>query len=35
MNAITVIKKGEKFVAQFRFDYATKDVVKAAGFRFD
>lgn len=35
MNAITVIKKGEKYVAMFRFDYETKDRVKAAGFRFD
>lgn len=35
MNAITVLKKGEKYVAMFRFDYETKDHVKAQGFRFD
>lgn len=35
MNAITVLKKGDKYVAMFRFDYETKDHVKAQGFRFD
>lgn len=35
MNAISVVKKGDRFVAKFKFDYATKDIVKAAGFRFN
>lgn len=35
MNAITVVQKGDKYVAKFRFDFETKDRIKAAGFRFD
>jgi hypothetical protein len=35
MNKITVTKTGSKWVARFAFDFATKDHVKAAGFRFD
>jgi SWI/SNF-related matrix-associated actin-dependent regulator 1 of chromatin subfamily A len=35
MNAITVIKKGDRHVAMFRWSTETKDRVKAAGFRFD
>lgn len=35
MNVVTVRKNGDKYVAQFRFDYETKDSVKQAGFRFD
>lgn len=35
MNAVTIRKNGNKYVAQFRFDYETKDKVKQAGFRFD
>ena len=35
MNPITVQKNGDKYIAKFRFDYETKDHVKAAGFRFD
>jgi len=33
--SITVTQEGGKFIARFPFDYATKDLVKAAGFRFD
>ena len=33
--AITVTHEGGRYVARFPFDYATKDLVKAAGFRFD
>lgn len=33
--AITVIREGNRWVARFPWDVATKDVVKAAGFRFD
>jgi SWI/SNF-related matrix-associated actin-dependent regulator 1 of chromatin subfamily A len=32
---ITVTQEGARYVARFAFDYATKDLVKAAGFRFD
>jgi SWI/SNF-related matrix-associated actin-dependent regulator of chromatin subfamily A-like protein 1 len=35
MSSITVTQEGGKFIARFPFDYATKDLVKAAGFRFD
>jgi hypothetical protein len=35
MNAITVVKKGDRHVALFRWSVETKDRVKAAGFRFD
>jgi SWI/SNF-related matrix-associated actin-dependent regulator 1 of chromatin subfamily A len=35
MSKITVTKDGARWVARFAFDYATKDVVKAAGFQFD
>ena len=35
MSKITVAREGDKWVAKFAFDFATKDVVKAAGFRFD
>lgn len=35
MPAINVIQTGSRFEAHFKFDYATKDLVKAAGFRFD
>ena len=33
--AITVLKKGDRHVAMFRWSTETKDRVKAAGFRFD
>jgi SWI/SNF-related matrix-associated actin-dependent regulator 1 of chromatin subfamily A len=32
---ITITQEGGRYVARFAFDYATKDLVKAAGFRFD
>jgi len=35
MNAITVIKRAEKYIAMFRWSAETKDAVKAAGFRFN
>ena len=35
MTDITVTKEGSRWVARFPFDYATKDLVKACGFRFD
>ena len=34
MTQITVTKEGARYVARFQFDWATKDAVKAAGFRF-
>jgi SWI/SNF-related matrix-associated actin-dependent regulator 1 of chromatin subfamily A len=33
--SIKVVKKGDRWIAQFEFSYALKDLVKAAGFRFD
>lgn len=33
--SITVTKEGDRYVARFAFSYETKDLVKAAGFRFD
>jgi SWI/SNF-related matrix-associated actin-dependent regulator 1 of chromatin subfamily A len=33
--AINVTKEGNRWVARFPFSYETKDLVKAAGFRFD
>jgi SWI/SNF-related matrix-associated actin-dependent regulator of chromatin subfamily A-like protein 1 len=35
MNAITIVKRGEKWLAMFPWSIETKDRVKAAGFRFD
>lgn len=37
MSTVTIVEKiaGKRWEARFAFDYATKDVVKAAGFRFD
>jgi SWI/SNF-related matrix-associated actin-dependent regulator 1 of chromatin subfamily A len=35
MNAITVIKRGERWLALFHWSAAIKDRVKAAGFKFD
>ena len=32
---ITVTREGNTWIARFPFDYATKDRVKEAGFRFD
>jgi hypothetical protein len=32
---ITVTKEGQRWVARFPFSYELKDLVKAAGFRFD
>lgn len=32
---ITISQEGARWVARFPFDWATKDVVKAAGFKFD
>lgn len=34
MTQVTVTKEGARYVARFQFDWATKDAVKAAGFRF-
>jgi SWI/SNF-related matrix-associated actin-dependent regulator 1 of chromatin subfamily A len=34
MNKITVTKEGERYIARFTFDWATKDVVKNSGFTF-
>ena len=34
MNPIKITKEGERWLARFKFDYTTKDIVKAAGFRF-
>jgi SWI/SNF-related matrix-associated actin-dependent regulator 1 of chromatin subfamily A len=33
--ALSIIRQGDKWIARFPFSYETKDVVKAAGFRFD
>lgn len=35
MNQITVTRRDQIYVAKFRFDFQTKDHVKAAGFKFD
>lgn len=35
MSDITISREGGKFIARFPFSYETKDLVKAAGFRFD
>jgi SWI/SNF-related matrix-associated actin-dependent regulator of chromatin subfamily A-like protein 1 len=35
MNSITVVKRGEKWLAMFPWSVETKDRIKAAGFRFD
>jgi SWI/SNF-related matrix-associated actin-dependent regulator 1 of chromatin subfamily A len=32
---ISVVKQGNRWIARFPFSYETKDVVKAAGFKFD
>ena len=32
---ITVARMGDRYVANFRFSWEAKDIVKAAGFRFD
>ena len=34
-SPITITREGARFVARFPFSYETKDLVKAAGFRFD
>jgi SWI/SNF-related matrix-associated actin-dependent regulator 1 of chromatin subfamily A len=33
--SIKVVKEGDRWIARFAFDHATKDLVKATGFRFD
>jgi SWI/SNF-related matrix-associated actin-dependent regulator 1 of chromatin subfamily A len=33
--AITIERQGNRYIARFPFSHATKDIVKAAGFRFD
>jgi SWI/SNF-related matrix-associated actin-dependent regulator 1 of chromatin subfamily A len=35
LSPITVVKKGDRWIARFAFSYETKDIVKNAGFRFD
>ena len=35
MTTITISQHGVRYLARFPFSYATKDLVKAAGFKFD
>jgi SWI/SNF-related matrix-associated actin-dependent regulator 1 of chromatin subfamily A len=35
MNQVTITRRGEKYVASFRWSIETKDALKATGFRFD
>lgn len=34
-NPVTIVQTGNRYEARFKFDAATKDAVKSAGFRFD